>query len=878
MAIQPGKTSPWTGKRLLKWFSILYVVLLGLSHLVRLGQSDFNPRPDQTWVSLPEMDHQSATGNLVNLSFVDSGGDGPVILLLHGSPASSSFMMRMHADLSGDGRFRVITPDLPGFGGSSRRLVDYSISSHASYIVALMDSLRIEKAHLVGYSMSGGVAAELMNLAPSRMSSVVMLAAIGVQKLELLGDYHLNHTLHGMQYGVIWLISEAFPHFGWFDSALLSVPYARNFLDSDQRPLREYLSGFEQPTLLIYGRKDALVSYSTALEHHRIIPQSTLITYDDAGHGIPIQHAEDVSKQILDWTDRVESGLEPFRSTAPASRVTDAARPFDARDLPPLEGFALLLVLVLIALTTLLSEDLASIGAGLMVARGSLEFEMALLAAFIGILTGDVGLHLAGRMLGTRIVTLPPFSWLIDAQRLKRATTWFQREGAKVVIISRFIPGSRFPVFVGSGVLKAPFWKFMGIFLVTTMIWTPLIVGVSTLMGNQILAFWALYESYALFVFLAVIVLLYSFFHLVLPLTNHMGRRRLRSKWKRITGWEFWPPFIFYPPLLVYLAYLALKHRSLTVFTAANPGIPSGGFVGESKSDILDLLSGTPEFVARYTRISSSDTAVADIRDFMAQERLSWPLVLKPDVGERGHGVYFVQSDEEVATFFSAERGVTIAQEYVQGKEYGIFYVRHPSEPRGRIISITKKELISVVGDGVRTLERLILDDPRANCVSKTLQRRHMDDLDTVIGEGQTFQLVDVGTHARGALFLDGSELISGELERVFDYIALPATGFYFGRFDVRVPDEEDLRLGQHFKILELNGVTSEATHIYDPKHSLGYAYKTLAHQWRMAFDIGAENVRRGAKPTGLRKLAGLIYRFKIHPENRPDTAASARV
>jgi len=262
----------------------------------------------------------------------------------------------------------------------------------------------------------------------------------------------------------------------------------------------------------------------------------------------------------------------------------------------------------------------------------------------------------------------------------------------------------------------------------------------------------------------------------------------------------------------------------------------------------------------------------------MRETSLSYPIVLKPDVGERGHGVHFVYSDDEVATFFQVNRGPTIAQEYIQGQEFGIFYVRYPSQARGSIISITVKEMIAVVGDGKKTLERLILDDPRANCMYKVFFRRHSSELDTVVADGTSFQLVEVGTHARGALFLDGKDLISDELKQVFDYIGVRASGFFFGRFDIRVRDSRSLEQGQDFKILELNGVTSEATHIYDPSNSLFKAYRTLAHQWRVAFEIGAENVRLGAKATSLTDLIRLIYRSKINPENRPDTAASVRV
>src|SRR5690242_9119822 len=73
------------------------------------------------------------------------------------------------------------------------------------------------------------------------------------------------------------------------------------------------------------------------------------------------------------------------------------------------------------------------------------------------------------------------------------------------------------------------------------------------------------------------------------------ARRRFAGRLKRLLRWEFWPAWVFYPPVILYIAYLGLRFRSLTIFTAANPGIPAAGFVGESKFQILENLK--EEFV-----------------------------------------------------------------------------------------------------------------------------------------------------------------------------------------------------------------------------------------------------------------------------------------
>ena len=98
-------------------------------------------------------------------------------------------------------------------------------------------------------------------------------------------------------------------------------------------------------------------------------------------------------------------------------------------------------------------------------------------------------------------------------------------------------------------------------------------------------------------------------------------------------------------------------------------------------------------------------------------------------------------------------------------------------------------------------------------------------------------------------------------MERAIDSLAQGFAGFYFGRFDIRTISLADFQQGQNFKIVELNGVTSEATSIYDPKNSLFTAYRVLFEQWRIAFEIGAQNRQRGTRPTPLWKLGSLLLR-----------------
>jgi hypothetical protein len=343
------------------------------------------------------------------------------------------------------------------------------------------------------------------------------------------------------------------------------------------------------------------------------------------------------------------------------------------------------------------------------------------------------------------------------------------------------------------------------------------------------------------------------------PFSDSLARwaRKLLGHVRRWCRWEFWPPYLFYPPVVVYIAYLGTKFRSWTLFTATNPAIPASGFVGESKHQILDNLKGAAAWLPGSTRMACGDPAqrIIEAEEFMQRHELHFPVVLKPDAGQRGSGVSIVRSREKLGDYLSNAAFPVILQEHVPGEEYGVFYYRYPGDDRGRIFSVTEKRMPILVADGRRTLEELILADDRAVCMSDFYLRQNAERVQEVPAAGEKVQLVEIGTHCRGAIFLDASDAITPALEEVIDRIAKTFDGFFFGRFDIRVPSRQDFMAGRNLKIVELNGVTSEATHIYDPKLSLFDAHRVLFEQWRIAFEIGDRNRARGAQPATVGEL-----------------------
>ena len=280
------------------------------------------------------------------------------------------------------------------------------------------------------------------------------------------------------------------------------------------------------------------------------------------------------------------------------------------------------------------------------------------------------------------------------------------------------------------------------------------------------------------------------------------------------------PTNLAHAALVPYLVCLMVRHRSLTLFTAANPGIACGGAVGESKSESLRHLASVPGAIADFLVVDPCAGAAANreaVAAWRMRRRIAFPLIAKPDVGERGWAVVRVHSNEELVAYLAAVRKPVMLQRYLRGIEYGIFYTRGPEDSAGRVISLAEVRYPRAASPGAppsyRSAERAYRD--RADLASAML-------------------------HAR------------------IEALARAHPGFHFGRFDVIAPSADALRRGR-FSVIELNGVLAEAVHMYDPRFGLRDRYRNLKSIWRRAFEIGAANRLRGARPAGRGALARLL-------------------
>ncbi len=853
-----------------KWRILLaYVLVLLASHLVRWSNKPEVVPPGLQAVTVSAVQGDRTTTQQISLAYKEyKSADSPdksVVVLIQGSPGSHRDFQSFAPVLAR--QHRVIVPDLPGFGASTQRIPDYSNRAHARYLLDLLDQLNVPRAHFVGYSMGGGVVLHLADLAPERVASLTMLSAIGIQELELLGSYHLNHAIHGAQLALFWSLHELIPHFGWFDHSPLNRAYARNFYDTDQRSLRSVLTSYAGPMLIVHGEQDVMVPVEVARENYRLVPQSELVIFPDGNHFYVFADSLREASATLDFLNRVESGNVQTRNTAEPQRLAVAAGAVSSFKTPRAMGPTALVLFALLALSTLVSEDLTCIWAGVLAAEGRLSFSLAVAACLFGIFVGDLLLFLAGRVIGRTALRRAPLKWFVREADIQRSSAWFERRGMAAIALSRFVPGTRLPTYVAAGLLNTSLVKFSFYFLIAAAIWTPLLVGAAMLAGRGAIESSLIVEEYLLLSLALTAIVLFICVRVLLRLLTFRSRRHLVARWRRLTQWEFWPPWAFYPPVVLYIIFLGLKYRCLTLFTCANPAIEDGGFIGESKSAILFRLGKAAEsrqFIARLALLEQSlsfEKKLERALAFMQQNSLAYPVVLKPDAGERGSGVSIVRSNRELEDYLLASgRTNVIIQEYAAGFEFGVFCYRFSQADRAQIFSITRKVFPSVVGDGQSSLEELILKDKRAVCMSRAYFAAQRERLWEVPAPNTLVQLIEIGTHCRGCIFLDGDEVRSSELEAAIDKLAKTFAGFHFGRFDIRTQSLEDFQQGKNFKVVELNGVTSEATSIYDPKNSLFDAYRILFRQWRLAFEIGQENRKLGAKPSTITRLGRLTF------------------
>lgn len=264
----------------------------------------------------------------------------------------------------------------------------------------------------------------------------------------------------------------------------------------------------------------------------------------------------------------------------------------------------------------------------------------------------------------------------------------------------------------------------------------------------------------------------------------------------------------------------------------------------ESKKAIYNLI---PQQYYPKTELIIEASPLEEILKTIQISGIKYPFIAKPDIGLRGSAVKIIHNTSELQSYNDKADFDYLVQDLIPfDKEVGIFYVRYPNEEKGRITGIVSKEFLIIEGDGVSTIEELIRRNPRYELQLKTLKLEYGIQLSNVLPKSEKLNLVPYGNHARGAKFIDGSHWTTPKLTETINEMCMQIPGFYFGRMDVMYNNWEEFERGKNFLIVELNGAASEPTHIYDPKHSLFFAWTELAKHITYMYEISAQNHKNG--------------------------------
>jgi hypothetical protein len=322
--------------------------------------------------------------------------------------------------------------------------------------------------------------------------------------------------------------------------------------------------------------------------------------------------------------------------------------------------------------------------------------------------------------------------------------------------------------------------------------------------------------------------------------------RRLKGRIRmiRLLHWEYWDFHAIYFPVYPVWLFICLRARSLFFFAASNPFIKNGGFIGESKKQLYELI---PAELQPKTVFFEKGTHIRQVTGQLMERQFRYPLIGKPDVGGRGRGIKKLDNEPALRDYVLGAVVDFHIQEFIDyEKEAGIFYYRFPEWQEGMISGMAGKEFLTVTGDGRQTVKDLLMPNPRGLLQLPELDLYHPELTGFVVSAGQVFTVVPYGNHARGTKFLDDTHRVTPGLISRVDAICRRIPGFYFGRLDIRYRSLELLEAGKEFSIIEVNGAGSEPTHIYDPRHSLFFAWKEIVRHWVILYKISRVNHRRG--------------------------------
>jgi pimeloyl-ACP methyl ester carboxylesterase len=274
-----------------------------------------------TSIDRPEIGH-SVVANGIRTNYLDAGaGMGrEAVLLIHGSgpgvTAYANWRLVMPALAE---NFRVVAPDMVGFGFTDRPdNISYVLETWADQVIGLMDSLELEKAHLVGNSFGGAIALRLAARQADRVSKLVLMGSMGVpfnitEGLERVWGYepsleNMRQVLDVFAYSRVLVNDELAqvryegsvqPGFQESFSAMFPAPRQR-WVEAMTTP-EEELRALPHRALIVHGREDRVIPVSNSYRLEELLPNADLSVFSKCGHWSMIERTADFNRQVRDF-------------------------------------------------------------------------------------------------------------------------------------------------------------------------------------------------------------------------------------------------------------------------------------------------------------------------------------------------------------------------------------------------------------------------------------------------------------------------------------------------------------------------------------------------------------------------------------------------
>jgi len=291
----------------------------------------------------------------------------------------------------------------------------------------------------------------------------------------------------------------------------------------------------------------------------------------------------------------------------------------------------------------------------------------------------------------------------------------------------------------------------------------------------------------------------------------------------------YWVSQHFYWQSMCHYLANGVRFKSMTYFSACNPAIALGGMLHDRKTDIYSLL---PKHIVPFTSVIASRS---DAEEMMQQNNLSFPVIIKPNVGLKGFKVYKINCIKEFSIFFDANdvsEREWLLQEYLDHEqEFSVLFYKYPLEKSFGISSLVNKEYPFVVGDGKTTLGKLIKKYKNPFLQKTSILKKYENDLNDIVPEGKKIILDYIGNYSRGAKFYSLMDKVDSEMSEMLADLFKEVKGLNFFRIDFKANSISSFKEG-HFKVLEINGMKSEPLHIYDPKSQFLTNVKVIKEHW----------------------------------------------